>query len=141
MTALAEAVLTAQRQAIAALSKAYLANDASPDDSERITTAREGLRDSLNAIGCRDTIEQDYLLTALEYLRQLGAQAPAANGSAKPDTGHELASADQMRYAQDLADKAGTVLPDYTLTKGNASKLIDQLKAGTYNADEWTVSF
>jgi hypothetical protein len=136
MTALSDALRAAQAQAIAALSKAYLANPAEP---EAIDDAQEGLRDTLNRIGCTDTVEQSYLVTALEIMRQLGAQAPAANG--KPDTSHELASADQMRYAADLADKAGTVLPEYQLTKANASKIIDQLKAGTYNADEWTVLF
>ena len=124
MTALSDALRAAQAQAIAALSKAYVAGE----------TAR--FFDRLNDIGCTDRVEQAQLMEALDLLRDFGAQAPEP---AKPDTSHELASADQMRYAADLADKAGTVLPDYQLTKANASKLIDQLKAGTYNPDEWTV--
>jgi hypothetical protein len=140
MTALSDALRAAQAQAIAALSKQYLA-DSGDLESEAIWLSQSELRQKLDLIGCTDTVEQGYLLTALEYMRRLGAQAPAANGSAKPDTSHEPASPDQMRYAADLADKAGTVLPNYTLTKANASKVIDQLKAGTYNPDEWTVPF
>jgi hypothetical protein len=131
VSALAEALLAAQRQAIGALGKSYLAGLGDED-------ARDALRVSLDAIGCTDKVEQDYLCTALEYLRQLGT-APVANG--KPDPASEPASERQTAYIKSLADDRNMIAPDGPLTKEQASKVIEQLKAGTYNADEWTAPF
>ncbi len=128
MSALSESLVAAQRQAIAALSKQYLADhDPNP----------EMLAGALTDIGCTDKVEQGLLIAALDVLHVLGAQAPEA----KPDTSNEPASDAQMKYLRDLADRNGTTAPDYVLTKTNASKVIEQLKAGTYNPDEWTVPF
>ena len=71
MTALAEALLAAQRQAIGALSKHYVAGMLDVGE----------LCEHLDAMGCKDDVDQ------------------------------------------------------------GQSKVIEQLKAGTYNPDEWTVPF
>ncbi len=128
MTALADALRAAQAQAIAALSKAYVAEH----------TTGLALVEMLDSIGCTDRVEQTQLLASLETLKNFGATAPEP---AKPDTSHEPASEAQMKYLRDLADRKGTTAPDYIPTKANASKIIDQLNAGTYNPDEWTVPF
>ncbi len=129
MTALSDALVAAQRRAIAGLAKDYIAKT-DPDPGE--------LWEALDAIGCTDKVEQRQLALAWTLISSLGAQAPEPT---KPAGERAMAEPRQMKYAQDLADKAGTVLPDYQLTKANASKIIDQLKAGTYNPDEWTVPF
>ncbi len=128
MTALADALRAAQAQAIATLSKAYLAE----------ATTHLALVEQLDAIGCTDKIEQGQLVAALDTLHSFGGQAPEPT---KPDTSHEPASDKQLAFLRDLADKAQTVAPDGPLTREQASKAIDQLKAGTYNPDEWTVPF
>ncbi len=128
MSALSESLVAAQRQAIAALEKAYISGRADADI----------LRAALNSFGSTDVVEQDQLLYALDALKAFGAAAPE---TAKPDTSHEPATDRQLKFARDLADERGMVLPDYSLTKASASKLIEQLQAGTYNPDEWTVPF
>ncbi len=128
MTALADALRAAQAQAIAALGKTYLADDGDG----------ETLRAALDLIGCTDKVEQGQLLAAWGMLRAAGAQAPEP---AKPDTSHEPATERQLKFAAKLADERGTVLPDYALTKSNASKIIEELQAGTYNADAYSVPF
>jgi hypothetical protein len=129
MTALSEALVAAQRQAIAALSKDYVNSD-EPDAVE--------LFERLDAIGCTDKVEQRQLALALEALRAFGAQAPEPT---KPDTSQAPATDKQIKFARDLAHERGLEMPDYALTKESAGRLIDQLQAGTYNPDEWTVPF
>lgn len=131
MSALAEALLAAQRQAVGALGKSYLAG-AGGDDGQA------ALCEALDQIGCTDKVEQGYLIASLEYLRQLGT-APPGNG--RPDPATEPASERQTAYIKKLADERGTIAPDWPLTKEQASTVIEQLKAGTYNADEWTAPF
>ncbi len=128
MSALSESLVAAQRQAIAALSKSYVAGQM---DAEPMSVI-------LDTIGCADKVEQAQLLAALDTMRELGSAAPEA---AKPDTSGDMATKAQLDFAARLADEHRTVLPDYQLTKATASKVIEQLKAGTYNPDEWTVPF
>lgn len=130
MSALAEALLAAQRQAIGSLSKAFVA--------ERID--EDGLLANLDAIGLRDDVDQGLLVEALTIVKSLGGEAPKPAGTNEPKQA-EPASPNQLSYMRDLADKRGTVAPDGPLTKEQASKVIEQLKAGTYNADEWTAPF
>jgi hypothetical protein len=131
VSALAEALLAAQRQAIGAAAKAYVAGDGDDYGAELFTT-------TLDAMGCTDKVEQAQLLSALDTLRKHGA-APVANG--KPDTAAEPATEAQLRYIADLTNERGVIAPDGPLTKEQASKVIEQLKAGSYVADEWTVPF
>ncbi len=128
MSALSESLVAAQRQAIAALSKAYVNGDTA------------GFFEKLNEMGCTDTVEQVHLMAALDTLRDFGAQAPQAE-HAKPGTSRDMATDKQLKYAAKLADEQGTVLPDYPLTKDAASTIINHLQAGRYNPDEWTVPF
>ena len=131
MSALAEALLTAQRQTISALSKAYLAG-AFEDDGDA------GLIANLDRIGATDAVDKAYLRECLDTLRVWGAPA-TPNG--KPEPGTEPASEAQLRYIADLANERGVLAPDGPLTKAQASKVIEQLKAGSYVAGEWTAPF
>lgn len=132
-SALAEALLAAQRQAVASLSKAYVAG--------RITTNE--LASSLDLIGLRDDVDQGLLIHALGIVVMHGGEAPKATGQAndKPDPATEPASQKQLDYLFRLADEKGFVAPDGPLTKARASEAISALQAGTYNADEWAAPF
>jgi hypothetical protein len=132
VSALAEALLVAQRQAIGALSKAYIAG-AFEDDGEA------GLIANLDRLGATDAVDQSYLRECLDTLRTWGAPSPQANG--KPDPANEPASDRQTAYIKSLADDRNLIAPDGPLTKEQASKVIEQLKAGTYNPDEWVAPF
>src|SRR4051794_16684150 len=121
MSALAEALLAAQRQAVASLSKAFVA--------ERIT--QEELLTDLDAIGLRDAVDQGLLLEALRVVAHYGGEAPKANGT-RPDPTTEPASQKQLDYLAKLADEKHTTAPDGPLTKARASEAISALQAGTY---------
>lgn len=127
-SALGEALLAAQRQAIGALAKPYVAGMIGTDE----------VAEELTAMGCNDLTERVHLIAAWDVLREYGAPAPAPS---KPDPANEAASEAQLRFIARLADERGTAAPDVNLTKEQASTVIEQLKAGTYNPDEWTVPF
>ena len=134
MTALAEALLAAQRQAIGALSKAYVAGAFDGNES------RAGaFRAALDEIGCTDAIDQGNLIASLNVLKVYGAPAPKAT---QPEPrGDDLETEAQRKLIDKLADERGLAAPGYKLTKANASKVIEELKAGTYNPDSWAVPF
>lgn len=134
MTALAEALLTAQRGALAALGKDYIGR---PDAGRPV----EEVEEALCAIGCTDKLEQAQLIAAWDVLREHGAQAPRTNGQAKPPAEDEPASEAQWTLLRKLADERGKIAPDGPLTKAKASQAINALKAGTYNADDYTAPF
>ncbi len=121
MSALADALRAAQAQTLAAMQRAYLA---APCD-------RIDFVEQLDAIGCTEKVEQEYLLATLEALRGFGVQgstqtlAPSRNG----DT--EAATDAQWKLLRRLADERGRVAPDGPLTKDEASKAINDLKAGS----------
>ena len=134
MNALAEALLAAQRQAVTTLSKWYVTSGEDGD------YRAEKFEHDLNAIGCTDKIEQGQLLSALDVLREHGATT--ANGAtAKPPPESEPASEAQWKLLRRLADERKTMAPDGPLTKAQASAAINALKAGTYNADDYTAPF
>jgi hypothetical protein len=134
MTALAEALLTAQRNAVTALGKWYVSG---PHDEEKDVADVE---EALNAMGCTDKVEQAQLIAAWDVLRARGSEPPTRQDG-KPPRENEPASEAQMRLIKKLADERRTVAPDYQLTKQSAHEAIDQLKAGTYNPDDWQVPF
>ena len=138
MTALADALRAAQAQTLAAMSRAYIAGHVDGGEGE---TAHEAMAAMLDAIGCSDRVEQTQLLAALDALRGFGVQGQAAAPAKGSAPASEAATPAQMRYAQDLADKAKTTLPGYPLTAAQASKIIEELKAGKYSADSWEVPF
>lgn len=133
VTALSEALLTAQRGALAAIQKAYLAH-AFEDDA---------LFEQLDAIGCTDVVERDLLRECLDTMRTYGHAPAPTNGAAatKPPAEDEPASEAQWKLIRRLADERGQVAPDGPLTKAQASAAITELKAGTYSADRYTVPF
>ena len=90
MTPLSDALTAAQRRALSALEKAYVAG-AFEDDGEA------GLMANLERIGLTDAVDAAYLRECLDVLRTWGAPVPAeTNGSAEPPK----ASAAQVKYAQ-----------------------------------------
>ena len=128
MTALAEALLAAQRQAIGALAKPYVAGNIGTEE----VTAR------LAEIGCNDVTDTAQLLAAWDVLQEYGAPAPQPQNG-KPES--DAATDSQMLLLRKVADERGYIVPDYPLTKARASEIIDRMKAGTYNADDYAVPF
>ena len=132
MTALAEALLAAQRQALNAMMKAHTqVLDGDPDEE-----AFYGLLDSM---GCNDKADSVHLWAALNIVRQTGAQAPSAQAPSAPKP--QTITDGQRRYIADLFRKGKIEpLPDAeidSLSFDHASKLIDALKNGTYDAGAW----
>lgn len=127
MTALSDALDAAQRRSLAALQKAYHAGQL---DAETCVT-------KLNACGITDPVDIGLLVANLDVLREHGAELPA---EPKPTT-DEPASDKQLAYIAKLCDEKGVVAPDPPLSKAQASEIIDQLQAGSYDPDKWTVPF
>jgi len=130
MTALSDALVSAQAHALAALQKAYV----------RDAIDRDTAVERMEALGCTDRVDRDALLAALDTLRELGAAAPAqTNGQARPKD--EPATDAQLKLVRRLIEEKGFTGPDMPLTKEQAHEIIDSLKAGTYDPDKWSVPF
>jgi hypothetical protein len=132
VSALAEALVAAQRRALAALEKAYVA-----EKIDKVELTRQ-----ISMIGLTDTVDGGFLLASLDVLREWGAPLPATNGaSAEP----KKATEGQVSYIVDLLKKGnhGQLFEDdlRALTFDRASALIDALKAGSYNPSEWELPF
>jgi len=130
MTALADALVAAQRRAITALEKQYAAGRLERDTAARLLTA----------IGTTDDVDQERLLNALDVIRAYGAELPsepATNGEQKPEPATEA----QLKFIAKLADEKGYPMPDGPLTKVSAHEIIGTLKAGTYEPEKWHVPF
>jgi hypothetical protein len=140
VSALAEALVAAQRRALAALEKSYVH---SPLTAEELDGEKDRVRAIMDAIGCTDTVEQGQLFAALDVIRATGAQLPSepkpANGGEpkKP----EPASDAQLAFIAKLVKDKQVQPPDTPLTKAEAHEIIDTLQAGTYDAAKWTVPF
>jgi len=128
MTALSEALKRGQDASLLVLEKAYL-RGAFTEDSEVI--------EECQSIGCTDASDLALYLNTLRLRFRYGAE-PVEATATKAAT---PASEKQWNFIRDLADRAQTVAPDGPLTTEQASKVIAQLQAGTYNPDEWTVPF
>jgi hypothetical protein len=131
VSALAEALLAAQRQAIGALSKAFVAGKIDA----------EALASNLDALGLRDEVDQGLLLGSLEIVKQLGGEAPKVTGQTNERKAPEQPTEAQLKYIAKLCDERNMVAPDVVVSKEQASEIIEALKAGTYNADAYTVPF
>lgn len=116
MTALAEALLAAQRQAIGALTKVYLAQGI--DDAE--------FSKALDNIGVRDVTDQASLMECLHILHLYGAPAPSV--SARPAALDEPATKAQLDLIAKLSDYKGRVVNTDGMTKAQATQVIDALK-------------
>ena len=129
MTALAEALLAAQRQAIGALAKPYVAGNIVTED---VTAA-------LTAIGCTDVTDTAQLLAAWDVLREYGAPAPQTT---RQDAPPKLVSPAQRARIEKTAKERNYTLPDFeNLTMAQASEVIQTMDSGEYDAARWVVPF
>ncbi len=126
MSALSQALEASQNKAVAALGKAYVRRDETPDD--------EFFAGMLHKIGLDDDVAISFLLAAWSVLREEKASPPGEQAPAAKQT--EPATDAQWKYLRKLADEKGTVAPVGPLTKESASTVIEQLQAGTYKPDE-----
>ena len=137
MSALAEALVAAQRTFLSAYSKRFVAGEASGDlDGEE-----EGFRGDLDSVGLTDKLDQGYLLECLRGLRHMGVTAPAATQKANGGE-TEKASDKQLALIVSLCERKNVLAPDPdALTKAQASEIIDSLDNGTYDPSKWTIPF
>jgi hypothetical protein len=131
VSALAEALVAAQRRAITQLEKVYVAGG--------FEDAR--MHELLDAMGCADAVDQDHLIAALDTIRAYGGplpNAPANGGEAKPP---EKASDAQLALIADLVKRKNLTAPDLPLTKVDASAIITSMQSDTYDAAKWQLPF
>jgi hypothetical protein len=130
VSALAEALVAAQRRALQSVEKAYVGGRL---DAEQAT-------EKLAECGISDPVDLAYLLASLDVLKEWGATLPAepkANGES------EKASEKQAALIVTLCKRHNQPAPEAldVLTKAQASEIIDALDNGTYDAAKWTVPF
>jgi hypothetical protein len=131
MSALAEALVAAQRRALSAMEKQYVAQRITPHEACTL----------MNAMGVMDGVDQERLLHALDVIREYGAALPSEptpNGEPKPP---EKASDAQLALIADLVKRKSLTAPDLPLTKVEASAIISAMQAGTYDAAQYRVPF
>ena len=130
MTALAEALLAAQRQAIGVLNKAYVAGAFETDDD---------FYGALEKIGAHDAVDRQYLVAALDVLKTYGAPPPAVTRAERAPQKHSPA---QRARIERTAKERNYTLPDFeNLTMAQASEVIQTMDSGEYDAARWTVPF
>jgi hypothetical protein len=132
MSALTQALEASQSKAVAALGKAYVRREETPDD--------ELFAGLLHKIGLDDDVAISFLLAAWSVLREEKAAPPAEQASRKEQTEREASPAQLARIKRDC-HTAGLEEPNKPLTMNQASGIIEALAAGTYDAGEWTVPF
>lgn len=131
MTALSEAVHQAQRAAIAALGKRYIAGKEQDINLPVL----------LDSFGATDDIEKDTLISCWIYLRETGSQAPEAPAQESRSAENDMATDKQLKAIERMCDERKLISPDLPLTKQQAHEIIESIKAGTYNPDQWAVPF
>lgn len=125
MTPLSDALTAAQKRALNALEKAYVAGHLEPD----------ALGTALGECGITDPVDIGYLTACLDVLNAWGAPVPAENGSQPAE---QPASDKQMQLIRDLMVRGNvTGATPEGLTKAQASQVIDELQAGTYDPQKW----
>jgi hypothetical protein len=143
VTPLSDALTAAQRPALAALEKAYVAGELDPDpDDDEAMSARGYLVMRLEDCGMRDPVDIAFLLAALDVLREWGVSAPTMSERVT-EAKDEKATKGQLDYITDLTKRLVVDPPEFmeALTKEQASAIIERLKAGTYKAEEYRVPF
>lgn len=123
MSALADALVAAQRRALAQLEKEFVRSQEDDADVRAIA-----LREALGLIGLPDRTDADALIACLEVLRVTGGALPAeptGNGGPKPD---EPATNAQWTLIKRLCDERQIAAPDGPLTKAEASEAIERIK-------------
>jgi len=133
VTALSDALTAAQRSALAALEKAYVAGAI---DSEAMVAA-------LESAGISDPVDTAFLLSALDVLKEWGVAAPNLTERLARENGtNEPASDKQRALIADLCRRKNVSQPDLAgLTKPKASELIDSLNDGSYDPANWSLPF
>jgi hypothetical protein len=131
VTPLSDALTAAQRSALAALEKAYVAQGV---NAEQFAT-------HLEALGISDPIDVAFLLNALDVLREWGVSAPTMTERVVKQA--EFASDKQQTLIRDLCERKNQQPPSAmgALTKASASEIIDSLQNGTYDFEKWNVPF
>ena len=133
MSALGQALEASQGKAVAALGKAYIRREETPDD--------DLFRGLLVKIGLDDDTAITFLLAAWSVLREEKAQPPGEQAQSPVGLGNDPATEAQWQLIRKLADEKGTTAPAGPITKATAHIVIDKLKAGTYKADDYEVPF
>ena len=135
MTALSEALVAAQRRAIAALEKAYIAGGV--DDS--------GFREQLTMIGLTDVVDTENLLSALAVVKAWGASLPAELAAGNGDAPPALASDKQKAFIVKLLNEQNfPVIASQDLnamSKQRAHEIIEALQANRYDPAVYDVPF
>jgi len=136
VTPLSDALTAAQRSALAALEKAYVAGRLEPD----------AMISALEAVGISDPVDTAFLLASLDVLREWGVAAPTMSERVARENGEpKKATEGQVSYIIDLLKKGqhGPLAEQdlRALSFEQASTLIDSLKGGSYDAAKWDVPF
>jgi hypothetical protein len=133
MTPLAEALVAAQRHALATLEKAYVAGSLTDEE----------LYEALNTCGITDQVDQSFLRASLDVLKEWGVTAPTMSERVARENGEpEKASDKQAALIATLCKRHNQPLPEVPgLTKAQASEIIDALDKGTYDPAKWTIPF
>jgi hypothetical protein len=136
MTALSDSLATSQARAVAALAKSYVQGRIEP----------EAVREALSAVGLTDAVDTDQWLATLDVIREHGAAAPGEARGPRWAEGHSSgevgrATDAQVKLIAKLADERKLIAPQGPFTMAQASQIIEQIKNGSYNPDDWAVQF
>lgn len=136
MSALADALVAAQRRSLATLEKAYVAG----------AIEAEPMIEAMESCGITDAVDRAFLIASLDVLREWGVTAPNMTERVARENGEpKKATEGQVKYALDLLKRGNHAplaeLDVRGLTFDRASELIDSLKGGKYDAAEWDVPF
>ena len=136
MTPLSDALVAAQRRALAAIEKQYTAGK----------IEAETVRERLDLIGLTDTVDQDRLVAALDTIMEYGAALPAEPTTPTERPPEPATPPQRERIKRDVAklhgdDAAAAVASEPSLTKAQASEIIDSIVKGTFNLEKWYVPF
>jgi hypothetical protein len=126
VTPLSDALTAAQRSALAALEKAYVAGKVEPNQ----------LAEAMVMCGVTDHLELEFLVNALDVLKEWGVAAPTMTERVARENGEpEKMSPKQRDFIVKLcAEKAVHLRPGFEgLTKEQASQVITELQNGTYD--------
>jgi hypothetical protein len=130
VTPLSDALTAAQRSALAALEKAYVAGQID----------EETMAERLKGCGITDSVDIDFLTVSLNVLREWGVSAPTMServAEAKVET----ASDKQWALIRRLCEEKAVPVPDQALTKAEASEAITAIQNGSYDPEKWAVPF
>jgi hypothetical protein len=131
MTVLSDALTAAQARAVAALAKRYVGGTLAEDE-----TPEQVLR----SLGLADPTDTAHLIAAWDVLRDSGVDAPTEQAP-RAETPPDPASDAQWSFIGDLCGQKLVPPPEPPLTKVQASEVIGELQAGTYDPDKWSVPF